>query len=150
MHAQQKKLAWLWFGVSGSIALLLLTMTMTGRFVGDEIEQVWKSWFSLRLIPTLTVIISTFVLAEKIDIRSNPAAVNGNFGICFWLSFVYLLLLMGLILTIPFDPVKPVDWLNKYNPIALIFDGLLAGGLGYFFYADITKDIIKNKLSGAA
>jgi len=143
MLAQRKKLAMLWFSIAGLIFFILLAMTLIGRFSGGEVPTVWTMFYLPLVVPSLALMISTFVKEEQSGIKDKPGASAFLFGLCFWLSVVYLILPLLIILTAPFrEPENPAKFYIEMSPIILGIQALPFGALAFFFYGDWIKKLM--------
>lgn len=139
MLSQRKKLATLWFAVSGLFFLVLLLMTLTDRLNGNEIYHAWTKFF-FPLVPSLAMIISTFVKDEQKGIKSKPAASPFLFRLTYMLSAIAVSLPLLLLLFFPFvEPENPIAYINERWIIVTVFEVLPFTALGFFFYGNWTK-----------
>jgi hypothetical protein len=139
MNAQRKQLAILWFGISGIFFLVLLLMTITDRLNGTEIYHAWTKFF-FPLVPSLAMIISTFVKDEKQGIKSKPAASPFLFRLTYILSAITVSVPLLLLLYFPFvDPENPIAYINDRWVIVTVIEVLPFTALGFFFYGKWNK-----------
>lgn len=138
MLAQRKMLFMVWILISGVTFLLLLGMSFRGRFEGiSEIIAVWTKFFFPLVIPSLALMISTFVKQEESGADDVPGASPFLFKITLGLSVVYLLLPLAIILIAPFfNPLNPIQFYSSWSPMILGFQALPFSALAYFFYGD--------------
>jgi hypothetical protein len=139
MHAQRKQLAILWFGISGIFFLVLLLMTITDRLNGSEIYHAWTKFF-FPLVPSLVMIISTFVKDEKLKIKSKPAASAFLFRLTYILSAISVSVPLLLLLYFPFvEPENPIAYIDTRWIIVSVIEVLPFTALGFFFYGKWNK-----------
>ncbi len=135
MKTARQRLALLWLVSSGLCALVLIAMSiraLEGRQVG-----VW-GWFLPTILPTLTLILSTFALTVR---GALPEALRGEnpvdpfvFRLAFGVSVFYLFLvffaIVGWQLTSYEDPVDALTLANLWlGPL----QGIAASTIGWFF-----------------
>lgn len=89
----RKKLALLWFPVSGAIFLMLVIQTFTGA-LGSRDQAVW-GWALPNFLPTLALMGSVFA-ADAIDPVEGKVSVVRRFffRLAFWMSAFYFLILL--------------------------------------------------------
>ncbi|MDT0594525.1 hypothetical protein [Glaciecola petra] len=139
MIEQRKKLAILWFSVTGLFFLVLLIMSITDRLNGSEIAHAWTKFFGPLALP-LGMIISTFVKDEKAGVKSKPAASPFLFRMTYILSFICVSLPLLFLLYFPFvDPENPIAYINSRWVIIAAVETLPFTAMGFFFYGNWVK-----------
>jgi len=128
----KRRLATVWFVLSGLIFLLLVVQTVMGRY-GDGATDAW-GWFLPNVMPTLSLIVAVLVL-DQLDkgAKSPRTADRFLFRLAISLSAAYLLLILLSILIQPFAPLPPLQLMQQSNLWLGPLQGLVAGALGAFF-----------------
>jgi hypothetical protein len=127
----KKRLAILWFLLSGFIILLMIYL-VNGKLV-DFSNKAWN-WLLPNIFPTLTLILTVFVTDFQNSRNENGKQVKKfYFRLSFYLSLVYLSIIIGILLS-PiwgYNILKVIEGSNLYlGPI----QGLVAASLGFFFF----------------
>jgi hypothetical protein len=127
----RSRLAQLWLGFATLIYVILVVQSL--RFVyGAAVQEVW-GWILPTTMPTLGMIV-TVLGYTALDPASSKTIVRRSFlAISFWLSFVYLLLILITILIQPMTPGNPVELMRMSNLWLGPFQGLVASALGVLF-----------------
>lgn len=143
MLNQRKKLWYLWASVSLVIFALLLWFTIDRDVIKSEARYIWGIWFSTIIVSNLLIIVSTFVLEERVGLKDRPPASPFLFRMCFGFSVIFLLLPFIAFLThVPRDGIESFKTIGT---ICFVIEPLLAVTLGAFFYGDNIKEYLKRK-----
>jgi hypothetical protein len=128
---QRSALSVLWFLMCGVMFLLMFIYDIKNTPYGDQTKEVW-SWMLPNIVPTLTLMVSVFVLEAKGQGGevARPGALL--FRLAFALSLFYLAALLVLVVYGNFadDPLRKLQASGVYlGP----FQGLVTAALGAFF-----------------
>lgn len=134
INQAQKRLAILWgIGALFSFCLMIWLTVPANIFKSEQVRDAWN-WFLLLVLPFLTLIVSSVVAEAN---QQNPSAAPTNdlaFGIAWWLSVVYLILIVVMELTVLWSATStPLDILKGSNLFLTPIQGLLGIALGFFF-----------------
>lgn len=143
MLYQRKKLWYLWATASLLIFVLLLWFTIDREVVKAEASYVWGQWFSIIVVSNLLIIVSTFVLEERIGLKTRPPASQFLFRICFGFSLIFLSL--PLIAFLTHVPSHGIESFKTIGTICFVVEPLLAVTLGTFFYGDNIKEYMARR-----
>lgn len=126
----RKKLALLWFSLSMVIFLIFLIQTSMGKF-DNKVNEGW-GWILPNILPTLTLIITTFIS----DVRETETSSTDvfYFRISYYISLVYFLAILLIIFLYPYSNSEYLTYLMKFNIPLASFQGLVTGAIGLFFY----------------
>ena len=140
------RLAKLWYIGAGLIFLLLIVQSF-GTVYGGRVGEVW-SWALPALIPTLSLITSVLGSAAlvrhggkkpKVGVKRRFAAVS------FWLSVVYLSLILATILSQPIVVILRPDWsfgavdaLKQSHLWLAPIQGVVVSALAVLFFSEKT------------
>ena len=127
----QHKLAVLWFLGVGITALLLVIQSIMDVY-HNRTEEAW-SWFLPLTMPTLGLIVGVIVMQEKKGGRNENTSDLFTFRMAFSLSFAYLLVLLGTILSQPVSPLPQLELLNLSNFWLGPFQSIIGAAIGAFF-----------------
>ena len=86
--AGQRQLALLW-GSGSFLALLVLVVETYGKVWGSFAPEAF-GWFSLMVVPTLTLIVGSVVAAQTKATPSTSEVTPLAFWLTFWVSVTYL------------------------------------------------------------
>lgn len=134
----KRRLLILWLGIGGASLLLLLVRTLVGAYAPDE-NTIW-GWFLPNIVPTLSLMIGVIVMDDvrrrnqKADAEEAPAS-GFLFMLSYWMSAVYLSLMLALILYEAFAATGPTmaELTSQTGYLMGPFQGLIAASLGAFF-----------------
>jgi hypothetical protein len=134
INQAQKQLAILWgIGALMSFCLMIWVTFPAKIFKPEDVKEAWN-WLLSLVLPFLTLIVSS-VIAEAN--QQNPSTAPTNdlaFGIAWWLSLVYLILIVVVGLTVLWSATPtPLDIFKGSNLFLTPIQGLLGIGLGFFF-----------------
>jgi hypothetical protein len=134
VNQAQKRLAILW-GIGALVSFcLMIWVTLPAKiFKAEEVKDAWN-WLLPLILPFLTLIVSS-VIAEAN--QKNPSTAPTNdlaFGIAWWLSLVYQILIVVMGLTVLWSATPtPLDIFKGSNLFLTPIQGLLGIALGFFF-----------------
>lgn len=127
----RKRIALLWFLLSGVSFLLVLALTVTG-FYGSEFGWVWN-WFLPTVVPSLSLVVGVLV-AEAFRSDKRPQTVDKFlYRMAWWFSLAYLLLVLGMLLAQPVVTITPHALLADSHLWLVPLQGLVSASLGAFF-----------------
>ena len=113
VNQAQKRLAILWgIGALVSFCLMIWVTFPAKIFKAEDVKEAWN-WLLPLVLPFLTLIVSS-VIAEANQHNPSTAPTNDlAFGITWWLSLVYLILIVVMGLTVLWSATdKPLDILK--------------------------------------
>lgn len=130
----RSRLALLWLVSSSLIIVIVVLQSLLGRY-GEKAQEAW-SWLLPTLMPTLGMIVTVLGYTAL-----DPTALEGVvrksfFHVAFWLSALYLFLVLLTLLIQPFakaDPEKAVQLMRLSNLWLGPVQGLVASALGVLF-----------------
>jgi Na+/H+-dicarboxylate symporter len=127
----KKRLGILWFTGAGILFFLLISQTAFGHY-GDKSSEAW-GWLMPSIMPTLSLIVG--VLSSDTLGRSakNKTVDKFIFTISFYLSFIYIMVMILTILIQPFASIHPLDLMKQSNIWMGPFQGLVSASIGIFF-----------------
>jgi cytochrome bd-type quinol oxidase subunit 2 len=129
----KKKLATVWFVGSGLIFAFFLFQMTSERYANIE-NDAW-SWLLPNLIPTLGLMIATFVNERAIGEESAPAD-NFYYQLSLWVSIFYLGMLLWVMISFgwqPDDEDNPLKYYSKFSLFIVAVQGVTTAALGLFF-----------------
>ncbi|MHA6895961.1 hypothetical protein ACQUJT_18015 [Ralstonia pseudosolanacearum] len=133
MKGARQSLGALWFIGGGIVYLLLITLSLVGRFE-DQADKVW-AWFLPTTMPTLTLIAGVLATGAA---KLNPQALSQEVEpFLFWASLgasgLYLLCVV-LIVVVPMLAGLPVlESMHQSNLFLGPFQSIVTALLGVFF-----------------
>lgn len=136
MHAARKRLALVWFAGGGVCFLVLLFISFFGSKV--DLEGLWD-WFLPAIVPNLSLIIGVLVLAHRQRDTSETHVDPFLYRLAFWLSLLYVLLLLLPLLFFPLTGKSLPELLNISRLWLAAIQGLATGVLGAFFVRQESK-----------
>jgi hypothetical protein len=102
-------------------------------FRQEHVKDAW-SWLLPLVLPFLTLIVSSVVAEANQQNPSTAPTSDLAFGIAWWLSLVYLILLLVMELTVLWSATQtPLDIFKGSNLFLTPIQGLLGIALGFFF-----------------
>ncbi len=129
MHTARKRLALVWFLGAAVCFVVLLFISF---FSADADPTGLWDWFLPAVVPNLSLIIGVLVYAHRqaqTDTRIDPFL----YRLAFWLSLLYVLLLLLPLLFFPLTG-KPLPELLSISRLWLAaVQGLATGVMGAFF-----------------
>jgi hypothetical protein len=134
VNEAQKRLAILW-GIGALVSFcLMIWLTFPARIFDSEHRDDAWNWFLTLVLPFLTLIVSSVVAEAN---RQNPSTAPTNdlaFGIAWWLSIIFLILVLVMELMVLWSATQtPLDILKSSNLFLTPIQGLLGIALGFFF-----------------
>ena len=128
------RLAITWLGGASLIFLILVLQSLLGRYA-DKTQEAW-GWLLPTIMPTLGMIITVLGYTALDPVFSTSVVRNVFFQISFWLSGLYLILVLLTIVIQPIaapDPDKAIEVMRLSNLWLGPFQGLVASALGVLF-----------------
>lgn len=127
----RKRLAIVWFVISGILFLVLVLQTIFGRYA-DKVNEAW-SWFLPTIMPSLSLIAATWVS----DLRhENVQVEHANtflYRLALMLSVFYLLVIVLVVFLSPLSQTPPLEMMRQSNLFLGPIQGLVAAVIGVFF-----------------
>jgi hypothetical protein len=132
------KLAKLWLIMSMGFALLLIGQSVMNKYAG-KVTDVW-SWALPTIIPTLSLILTVLGASSNETSKDDQTRIKKPFyRAAYWLSVVYLSLILGVILVEPFTPYDPLELLKLSNLWLGPIQGLVASSMATLFFTKKAK-----------
>jgi hypothetical protein len=134
-YEAQKKLTVVWFAASGFLIFIVIIWLITGKI--NPIDPV-TTWLLQNVVPYLTLITSTFIIAYGRSSRLNTDEIDRFF---FLLSVIvtifYFLILIAILISLPYYKFyglgTPQDVFANTNKILPFIQSIVTGVLGVFF-----------------
>jgi len=134
----RSRLAALWLGLGITIFLIVVVQSLLGKF-GDDTQNAW-GWLLPTVMPTLGMIVTVLGYTALDQNFSNSVVRRSFFWVAFFLSGMYLVLVLITILIQPFVPgVNPIELMHRSNLWLGPFQGLVASALGVLFVSKQKK-----------
>ena len=130
MHAARKRLALVWFAGSGVCFLVLLIISFFGG--KTDLVGLWD-WFLPAIVPNLSLIIGVLVFTHRQRASGEMLVDTFLYRLAFWLSLLYVLLLLLPLVFFPLTGKSLPDLLNISRLWLAAIQGLATGVLGAFF-----------------
>ena len=124
-------LAWLWLGGGGIIFLLLVAQSLAGKYEG-EVQEVW-GWALPTIIPTLSLILAVLGVGALEPGDGLLKVRSAFYTIAFWLSAIYLTLILVTILVEPLTPGEPLARFKLSSLWLAPLQGLVTSAIGVLF-----------------
>lgn len=135
MPTARKRLAMVWFAGSGVCFLVLLFISFFGRKI--DLAGLWD-WFLPAVVPNLSLIIGVLVYSQRQ--RDTPPPVDTFlYRLAFWISLLYVLLLLLPLLFFPLTGKSLPELLNISRLWMAAIQGLATGIMGAFFVRQDNK-----------
>jgi len=134
LDSVRARLATIWLAGSGLIFVLLVVQSLLGRY-GDKTQEAW-GWLLPTIMPTLGMIVTVLGYTALDPVFSTSVVRKIFFHIAFWLSALYLALVLLTLLIQPLttnDPGKAVEVMRLSNLWLGPFQGIVASALGVLF-----------------
>jgi hypothetical protein len=135
----QKKLGALWFSVAALLFLFLVVQSIVGVYqyrtqtgLEDLTSDAW-GWFLPTLMPTLSLIVAAFVTDLKSRRSTVPTVDRFFFRMAFWLSALYLAVVVMSLLGTTLFSQSPLSDLKTSNLWLGPLQGLTSAAIGAFF-----------------
>lgn len=133
------RMAVLWLGLGGAIVFIVVLQTLLGKF-GADAQKAW-GWLLPTIMPTLGMIITVLGYTALDPKFSNSVVRTSFFWAAFFLSGIYLLLILTTILIQPFVPkTDPIELMHTSNLWLGPLQGLVASALGVLFVSKQKKN----------
>ena len=133
-YSSQKKIATLWLVFSFLILGLFVLLSLS-RHSEDSSEE-W-TWLLSQLSPGLSAISGSLIYSATNQSKISEQKIDKFFTrIVMLVSMVYLSILTGLILSIPFaenQDIKILDHLTSLSLLVTFMQAIVLGLLGIFF-----------------
>lgn len=131
----QKKLTVAWFGASGFLIFIVIIWLITGEL--EQIDEVIV-WLLQNVVPYLTLITTTFIIAYSGGTRSNTDLIDRFFlRLSIVVTIFYFLILAGILISLPYNKFyglgTPQQIFSKSNKILPFIQSIVTGVLGVFF-----------------
>jgi hypothetical protein len=127
----KKHIATLWFILSSILFLLFLFQTLMGKYE-NKIQEAW-GWLFLMILPTLTLMISVFVVDINAT-QNEPFEVDIFFyRLTMALSALYLIAIIIVILAQAAIGTPSIQNMNQASIFLAPVQGLVSGSIGLFF-----------------
>jgi len=130
--AAQKKLAVLWFILSGVLILLFIVFTITRRF-DDKASKGWE-WLSQNILPILTLMVATFSANVREPAAKSNTVDRFHFNLAYGISIFYLMILFLTIFSAPVAHLSIIDLLEQSKLYLVILQSIVSFVLGLFFF----------------
>ena len=138
LDAVRSRLAMLWLTLGCLIFLIVVMQSLLGSF-GSDTQNAW-GWLLPTIMPTLGMIISVLGYTAVDPNTSTSVVRKSFFWVAFFLSGVYLLLILITILIHPFvTAVNAIELMHTSNLWLGPFQGLVASALGVLFVSKQKK-----------
>jgi hypothetical protein len=129
MHTARKRLALVWFAGAGVCFVVLLFISF---FSADADPTGLWDWYLPAIVPNLSLIIGVLVYAHR-QTQSNTRIDPFLYQLAFWLSLLYVLLLLLPLLFFPLAGKPLPELLNISRLWLAAVQGLATGVMGAFF-----------------
>lgn len=129
MHTARKRLAIVWFSGAGVCFAVLLFISIFSEEVDPT--SLWD-WFLPAIVPNLSLIIGVLVYAYRqtqTDSKIDPFL----YQLAYWLSVIYVLLLLLPLLCHPLTDKTLPELLNISRLWLAAVQGLTTGVMGAFY-----------------
>ena len=131
----QKKLTTVWFACSGFLMFIVILWSITGEF--EQIDPVIV-WLLQNVVPFLTLITTTFIVAYGRTNRANADQVDRFFlRLTLIVTVFYFLVLTSVLLSLPYgkfhDLGTPQQIFANSNKVMPFIQSIVTGVLGVFF-----------------
>lgn len=124
------KLARLWLIGSGIVFLIVVLQSVLGKY-GNHADEVW-AWFVPTTVPTVSLIVG--VMGARAVGTQDRRTVKSTFvSLAWWLSLVYLIVLLLTIVLEPYSPFESLDLLKMSNYWLSPLQGLAIATIGHVF-----------------
>ena len=139
LTSARKKIATVWFLVSGLLFLILFIQTVTGKY-GSHIVDVW-GWFSQGVIPGLSLIVGVMVIGR--DESKFLMVEKHYYNISYYSSIFYLSVLFLTLflqpLAITYTGRSGYSYLMLSNIYIAPIQGIVVAAIGIFFAKSTNK-----------
>lgn len=128
----RRTLARIWFGFAFSMIALMVLQSFFGKY-GLKTYQAW-GWLLHNIMPTLSLIVGVF--ASEASLQNAPLKLVSRFSfrLAVWLSVVYLLFVVSVLLLQPFTQFGALEILELSNLWLVPLQALVVGMLAKLFF----------------
>lgn len=133
----KRRLAQAWFAGAGVVASLLLVLTLFGD--QDSVRNLWEAWFVPGVMPNLSLIVGVLVADFRGSKAGDEEADTFVFKLAFWLSCIYLGLMLVTLLASPLTAVAFEADLENSRYFLAPLQALATAALGAFYVRRETK-----------
>ena len=127
----RKRLAIVWFVVSGLLFLLLILQTISGKYA-DKVNEAW-GWFLPTIMPSLSLIAAAWVSDVSQTTAGSQEANSFLYKLALCVSGFYLLAVFLALIGNIFSATPPLELMRQSNLFLGPIQGLVAGIIGVFF-----------------
>lgn len=132
LERARARMSILWFLGAGVISVVMIILSVADYYQ-DQVADIW-GWLLPLVIPTLALMISVLgANALKPDMGQIHVS-RFFFNLAFWVSTVYLLLILLMIIIEPASIHDTLEFLNLSNYWLAPMQGLAASAIGALFY----------------
>ncbi len=134
LDSVRTRLAALWLGGSALVLVILVLQSLLGRY-GEKVQDVW-GWALPTLMPTLGMTVAGLGYTALDPTMSETVVRRSFFNVAFWLSALYLALILLTVLIQPFvgaDSQQALQMMRVSNLWLGPIQGLVASALGVLF-----------------
>lgn len=136
MHTARKRLALVWFAGGGVCFAVLLLISFFATEV--DLAGLWD-WFLPAIVPNLSLIIGVLVFTHRQPTLSDAHIDSFLYRLAFWLSLIYVLLLLLPLVFFPLTGKTLPDLLDISRLWMAAVQGLATGVMGAFFVRQDSK-----------
>lgn len=136
MHTARNRLALIWFAGGGVCFLVLLFISFFAKKI--DLMGLWD-WFLPAIVPNLSLIIGVLVFTHRQRDSGEMLVDSFLYRLAFWLSLLYVLLLLLPLLFFPLTGKSLPELLNISRLWLAAIQGLATGVLGAFFVRQESK-----------
>jgi cytochrome bd-type quinol oxidase subunit 2 len=117
-------------------ALLLFALLIVQSILGHYADQTGKAWTWLvwAIVPTVTLVLGVLAFTALETKRSQFVVRKFFFRIAFWLSSLYLVLVLLTIVLEPFLPADPIELMQMSRNWLYPMQSLVAAVIGAVFF----------------
>ncbi|HEY9099505.1 MAG TPA: hypothetical protein VIN38_11605 [Thiobacillus sp.] len=130
LYAARKRLALVWFSGGGLCFMVLIFISFFARKI--DLVGLWD-WFLPAIVPNLSLIIGVLVFSHRQRVSGEMLVDTFLYRLAFWLSLLYVLLLLLPLVFFPLTGKSLPELLNISRLWLAAIQGLATGVLGAFF-----------------
>ncbi len=128
-----RRLSYLWAGGAAIVFSVSFIQFLLDHYPSGPAGAGALSMLLSLVLPTTGLIVSSWWTATS-SVQSNKRLIDSRFfGLTWWLSLLYLILLLGAILFQPLVTTNMTDYIGKVHLAMSIFQTVIAAALGAFF-----------------
>jgi hypothetical protein len=134
LDAVRSRLSILWLVGGGLLFVLMVLQSLMGRYA-DKTQEAW-GWLMPTIMPSLSMIVTVLGYTALDPLYSTSVVRKSFFNMAFWLSTLYLTLVLLTILVQPLvanAPGEAVGLMRQSNLWLGPFQGIVASALGVLF-----------------